>query len=123
MEQRGLSERVIGAGIEVHRTLGAGLLESVYLACLALELELAGIPSRRQVALPVRYKGLAVPLGFRADMIVAETIVVEVKAVPTILPVHEAQLLTYLRLSGLRVGLLMNFHALRLKDGLKRLVL
>lgn len=121
MEQRGLSERVIGAGIEVHRTLGAGLLESVYLACLALEL--AGIPSRRQVALPVRYKGLAVPLGFRADMIVAETIVVEVKAVPTILPVHEAQLLTYLRLSGLRVGLLMNFHAPRLKDGLKRLVL
>ena len=123
MEQRGLSERVIGAGIEVHRTLGAGLLESVYLACLALELELAGIPSRRQVALPVRYKGLAVPLGFRADMIVAETIVVEVKAVPTILPVHEAQLLTYLRLSGLRVGLLMNFHAPRLKDGLKRLAL
>lgn len=123
MEQRGLSERVIGAGIEVHRTLGAGLLESVYLACLALELELAGIPSRRQVALPVRYKGLAVPLGFRADLIVAETIVVEVKAVPAILPVHEAQLLTYLRLSGLRVGLLMNFHAPRLKDGLKRLVL
>lgn len=123
MEQRGLSERVIGAGIEVHRTLGAGLLESVYLACLALELELAGIPSRRQVALPVRYKGLAVPLGFRADMIVAETIVVEVKAVPAILPVHEAQLLTYLRLSGLRVGLLMNFHAPRLKDGLKRLAL
>lgn len=123
MEQRGLSEWVIGAGIEVHRTLGAGLLESVYLACLALELELAGIPSRRQVALPVRYKGLAVPLGFRADMIVAETIVVEVKAVPAILPVHEAQLLTYLRLSGLRVGLLMNFHAPRLKDGLKRLVL
>lgn len=123
MEQRGLSEQVIGAGIEVHRTLGAGLLESVYLACLALELELAGIPSRRQVVLPVRYKGLAVPLGFRADMIVAETIVVEVKAVPAILPVHEAQLLTYLRLSGLRVGLLMNFHAPRLKDGLKRLAL
>ena len=123
MEQRGLSERVIGAGIEVHRTLGAGLLESVYLACLALELELAGIPSRRQVALPVRYKGLAVPLGFRADLIAAETIMVEVKAVPAILPVHEAQLLTYLRLSGLRVGLLMNFHAPRLKDGLRRLVL
>lgn len=123
MAQRGLSEQVIGAGIEVHRTLGAGLLESVYLACLGLELELAGIPSRRQVALPVRYKGLAVPLGFRADMIVAETIVVEVKAVPTILPVHEAQLLTYLRLSGLRVGLLMNFHAPRLKDGLKSVVL
>ena len=94
------------------------MLESVYLACLGLELELVGISSRRQVVLPVRYKGLAVPLGFRADMIVAE-----VKAVPTILPVHGAQLLTYLRLSGLGIGLQMNLHAPRLKDGLKRLVL
>jgi GxxExxY protein len=122
LEHQDLTERIIGLAIEVHRQAGPGLLESVYAACLAFELEQAGIPLMRQVGVPVSYKGMRIPMGFRADILVADTIILEIKAVPALLPVHEAQLLTYLRMSDLSVGLLMNFHAIRLKDGLKRLV-
>lgn len=122
LEPTTLSGRVIRAAITVHRTLGGGLLESAYLHCLCIELEEAGIPYRTQVPVPVTYRGRTLPLGFRIDLLVNGSIIVEAKAVASLLPVHEAQLLTYLRLSGIRIGLLMNFHALRLKDGLKRVV-
>jgi GxxExxY protein len=122
LEHRGLTERIIGLAIEVDRHTGPGLAESVYAACLAFELEHTGIPLLRQAGVPVFYKGTRTPLGFRADILVADTVVLEIKGVPALLPVHEAQLLTYLRMSGLPVGLLLNFHALRLKDGLKRFV-
>ncbi len=122
LEQGALTERVIGMAIEVHQTLGSGLLESAYRGCLGLELDGAGIPYRSEVAIPVIYKGRSVPMGFRADILVADCPIVEIKAVSALLPAHKAQLLTYLRLSGIRVGLLMNFHAKRLKDGLLRCI-
>jgi len=105
------------------RATGRGLLDSVYEQCLCYELEQAGVPFARQFAVPVVYRGMRIGEGFRADIIVHETVIVEVKAVATIVPVHEAQLNTYLRMSGLRVGLLMNFNESRLVDGLRRLVL
>jgi GxxExxY protein len=89
---------------------------------MCLELEQAGIPSSRQVAIPVLYKGIKIPLGFRADILVADTVILEIKAVPAFVPAHEAQLQTYLRMSGIPVGLLLNFHATRLKDGLRRFI-
>ena len=108
--------------IEVHRKTGPGLLESVYAAGLCFELEHAGIPLSRQVSIPVTYKGLSIPLGFRADILVDDSVILEIKAVPALLPAHDAQLQTYLRMSGIPVGLLLNFHAVRLKDGLRRFV-
>ncbi len=123
LEHRDLTERIIGLAIEVHRQTGPGLLESVYAACMAFELEQAGIPLQRQLGIPVFYKGTQLPLGFRADLLVADTVILEVKAVPALLPAYEAQLLTYRRMSRLPVGLLMNFHATRLKDGLKRFII
>ena len=122
LEHRALTERVIGLAIEVHRTVRPGLLESVYEECLCLELEQAGIPFASQVMVPVVYKGKTIPLGFRADILVANAIILEIKAVAALLPAHEAQIVTYLRMSQLRVGLLMNFHAPRLKDGLRRFI-
>jgi GxxExxY protein len=118
-----LSPRVIGLAIEVHRNLGPGLLESAYEECLCFELKQAGIGFRRQVALPVVYKGIRLDCGYRMDVVVEDELVVEIKAVERILPLHEAQMLTYLRLSRLRVGLLLNFNNVVLKDGLKRFVL
>jgi GxxExxY protein len=123
LKQRALTERVIGLAIEVHRTIGPGLLESVYAECLCLELGHAGIPFESQVAVPITYKEITIPVGFRADIVVERAIILEVKAVATLLPAHQTQLLTYLRMSGISVGLLMNFHAGLLKDGLLRLVL
>ena len=117
-----LTERVIGLAIEVHRHVGPGLLESVYEACLCLELTAAGIPHERQVVVPVTYKGHVIPPGFRADIVVDNKIILELKTVTSLLPEHDAQLLTYLRMSQIRVGLLMNFHAVRLKDGLRRMI-
>jgi GxxExxY protein len=117
-----LTERVIGLAIEVHRELGPGLLESVYETCLAFELKHAGIPFRRQASIPVVYHGFRLHTGFRADLLISEELIVEIKAVERLVPEHEAQLLTYLRMSGCQVGLLLNFNALRLKDGLRRLV-
>jgi GxxExxY protein len=118
-----LSEAVIGLAIEVHRQLGPGLLESVYEQCLCFELGQAALAYQRQVALPVIYKKIRLDCGYRMDVVVEHQLVIEIKAVERFLPVHEAQMLTYLRLSGLRVALLMNFNSVALKDGLRRFVL
>ena len=117
------SDRVIGAAIRVHRALGPGLLESAYQACLVRELELDGAEVRAEVEIPVRYRGVEVKAGFRADLIVDSVIIVEVKSVAKLIPIHEAQLLTYLRLSGYKLGLLMNFNVRFLKDGIRRRIL
>jgi GxxExxY protein len=122
LEHRDLTERIIGLAIEVHRTVGPGLLESVYEAGMCFELKHAGIPFRRQASIPVMYKGMPISLGFRADIVVAGAVIVEIKGVADFVPVHQAQILTYLRMSGIRVGLLLNFHARRLTDGLLRFV-
>ena len=122
LEQRTLTGKIIGFAIEIHRTVRPGLLESVYAECMALELSHAGIAFQSQVTMPVIYKGMMIPLGFRADIVVENTIILEIKAVAALLPAHDAQLLTYLRMSELRIGLLMNFHAPRLKDGLRRFI-
>ena len=118
-----LTYEVIGAAIEVHRMLVPGLLESVYEECLCHELKLRGIEHIRQAPLPVVYKGLKLDHGYRIDVYFPARLVVEIKAVDAIAPVHEAQLLTYLRLSNVHVGLLINFYVPFLKDGIKRMVL
>jgi GxxExxY protein len=124
MERDPLTARVIGAAIEVHRELGPGLLESAYEECLSWELSRAGLAFERQVSLPIRYKGaLAVEAGYRLDLVIDGRLVLEIKAVEALAPVHEAQLLTYLRLSGIKTGLLMNFNTPVLKQGIKRMVL
>ena len=122
-ERDSLTESVIGLAIEVHRALGPGLLESAYQECLCYELKTNGIAFARQVALPVVYKAVKLDCGYRMDLVVDDRLVVELKTVEKILPVHEAQLLTYLRLSGIRTGLLLNFNTSVLKDGIKRMVL
>jgi len=121
--QEQLTEQIIGAGIEVHRELGPGLLESAYERCFCHELYLRGLSFQCQVDLPVTYKGLKLDCGYRIDVLVENAIVVELKSVEQILPVHQAQLLTYLRLSGQRVGLLINFNVSVLKNGIIRRVL
>jgi GxxExxY protein len=115
------TQGVIGALIEVHRALGPGLLESAYEACLCTELSLRGLRFVRQRALPVEYKGLLVECGYRIDLIVNDRILLELKTVERLLPIHEAQVVTYLRLARLPVGLLVNFNVLVLKTGLRRL--
>ncbi len=118
-----LTEQVLGAAIEVHRHLGPGLLESTYESCLCHELQLRGIPYQRQVVLPLDYKGLHVDGAYRLDLIVDDKIIVELKSQDGVLPVHEAQLLTYMKLTGKRVGLLLNFNVPAMKDGIIRRVL
>ncbi len=118
-----LTEQVIGAAIEVHELLGTGLLESAYEECLAHELHLRKIAFERQKPLPVEYKGVRLECGYRLDLIVESRLVLELKAVERILPIHQAQVLTYLRLTGIKYGLLMNFHVPVLKEGLRRLAL
>ena len=118
-----LTESVIGAAIEVHRVLGAGLLESAYEECLCHELQCRDLEFARQVALPVQYKTITLDCAYRMDVVVEGQLILELKAVDKLLPIHEAQLLTYLRLSGLKTGLLMNFNVPVLKDGLKRMML
>lgn len=118
-----LSERVIKMAIDVHRQLGPGLLESAYEACLCHELKEGGILHARQVPLPVTYKTIKLDCGYRMDVVVQQQLIVEIKAVERLMPIHEAQMLTYLRLSGIKVGLLMNFNVAILKDGLRRFVL
>ena len=118
-----LTHEIIGAAIEVHRSLGPGLLESSYRECLCRELTLRGIGFRREYGLPVEYKGVRLECGYRIDILVADKVVVEIKAVEALAPVHEAQLLTYLRLGGWKVGLLINFNVLVLKDGIRRRIL
>lgn len=118
-----VTQTSIGAGIEVHRALGPGLLESAYEECLCRELDLRKIQFDRQRHLPVNYKRIRLDCGYRLDLLVAGTVVVEIKAVDRLLPIHQAQLLTYLRLGGWKVGLLMNFNVAALKQGIKRVVL
>jgi GxxExxY protein len=114
---------IIGAAIEVHRALGPGLLESAYAKCLALELREAGLRFHREVPIPLSYKGLRLDVSYRADLIVEEKVIVEVKCVQKLEPIHRAQLLTYLKLTGLRIGLLFNFNSPMLRTGTIRLVL
>ena len=118
-----VTEEIIGAAIEVHRHVGPGLLESSYETCLSRELALREIPFERQKQLPLEYKGLNLDCGYRLDLLVAEQVVVEIKAVESILPIHEAQLLTYLKLGEWKVGLLINFNVTVLKRGIRRRVL
>jgi GxxExxY protein len=117
------TEQIIGAAIEVHKVLGPGLLESAYEECLCRELAVRSIPFERQRSLPVEYKGTKLDCGYRLDLLVANSVVVEIKAVSAIEPVHEAQLLTYLKLGGWKVGLLINFNVALLKDGIRRRIL
>ena len=120
---REVTEAIIGAAIEVHRELGPGLLENAYEQCLAYELTARGMPFTRQTPLPVVYKEVRLDCGYRMDFVVKECVIVEAKSVGELTPLHEAQLLTYLRLSGQRVGLLINFNVTRLIDGIVRRVL
>ena len=118
-----LTEKVIGVAIEVHRHLGPGLLESAYEECLCWELRQAGLPVERQVPLPITYKEINLEVGYRLDLVVQKRLIVELKTVERLLPIHEAQLLTYLRLSGIKTGLLLNFNSALLRNGIKRMVL
>ena len=118
-----LTGEVIAAAIEVHRHLGPGLLESAYEACLVHELRHRGIAAAQQVPLPVTYKGARIELGYRLDLVVSEAVIVEVKAVDKVHPIVDAQVLTYLKLTGLHTALICNFNVGLMKDGIKRLVL
>jgi len=118
-----LTEAVIGAAIEVHRILGPGLLESAYEQCLAHELSATGLSIERQKELPVKYKDMELDCGYRLDLVIDNRLIIELKACEQILPIHKAQLLTYMKLSGIKTGLLVNFNVPLLKDGIHRLVL
>jgi GxxExxY protein len=118
-----LTRQIIGLAMRVHRRLGPGLLESVYHRCLCYELAETGIPFDQQVALPIRYGGIELESGYLADIIVNGEVILELKAVERLSPLHEAQLLTYLRLSSCRIGLLINFNTVSLTDGIRRRVL
>ncbi|MBL8489501.1 MAG: GxxExxY protein [Rhodocyclaceae bacterium] len=122
MEINDISGSIVDSALKVHSALGPGLLESVYEACLAHEIETRGLAVRRQVCLPVRYGDTVVEAGLRLDLVVAESVVVEVKAIESFLPVHTAQLLTYLKLGRFPLGLLLNFNVLRMKEGVRRVV-
>jgi GxxExxY protein len=115
-----ITERIIGAAIEVHRALGPGLLESTYHACLAYELRQRGLEVEREKVLPVVYKGVTLDCGYRIDLLVEQTVIVELKAVEELTAIHEAQILSYLKLSGCSIGLLINFNLPQLTQGIKR---
>ncbi|MDY6850259.1 MAG: GxxExxY protein [Thermodesulfobacteriota bacterium] len=117
-----ISEKIILAAIRVHRELGPGLLESTYESCLAHELTSIGLNFERQKECPVRYRGLQINCGYRMDLLVQDSVVVELKATEKILPIHKAQLLSYLKMSNLKLGLLVNFNVTLLKDGICRIV-
>ena len=123
MEINELTKEVIGAAIEVHRALGAGLLESAYEECLCHELGLRAIRFERQKSLPIVFKEVKLDCGYRLDLLVSNSVIVEIKAVEVLLPVHEAQILTYLKVGGCKVGLLITFNVPVLRDGIKRIVL
>jgi GxxExxY protein len=118
-----LSNRVIGCALEVHRALGPGLLESAYRQCLAYELSRAGIEFQMEVPLPVRYKEVLLDCGYRIDVLIGAELLLELRAIETVLPIHQAQIISYLRLAQVPVGLLINFHLLKLAHGIKRFVL
>ncbi|MDZ4736808.1 MAG: GxxExxY protein [Rhodospirillaceae bacterium] len=121
-ERDSRTAQVIGLAIDVHRELGPGLLESAYEQCLCYELQQAGVSFQRQVPLPVRYKAVNLECGYRLDVVVDGSLVLEIKAIERLLPIHDAQMLSYLKLGGFRVGLLLNFHSPVLKNGNRRLV-
>jgi GxxExxY protein len=121
MELNEISGHVVDAAMKVHSALGPGLLENAYEACLRYELEKRGVRVKAQVGLPVVYDGKQIDLGYRLDLLVEDAVIVELKAVEKIAPIHEAQLLSYLKLSGKKLGLLINFNVLHLKDGIKRM--
>lgn len=118
-----ISNKVIGCAIEVHRELGPGLLESTYEQCLAYELSRANIPFKLQVDLPVEYKEIRLDCGYRIDLLAEDRLIVELKSVDQLLPIHEAQVLTYMKLAGVNIGLLINFNVTILKKGIRRFVL
>jgi len=118
-----IAAQIVDAGFQVHKTLGPGLLESAYEECLAHELTQRGLVVRRQVAMPIAYKGVKLDAGYRLDLLVDSSIVVEVKAIESLLPIHQAQLMTYLRLSGCRLGFLMNFNVQMFKTGVRRIAI
>jgi GxxExxY protein len=121
MDLNTLSSEVIGAAIEVHKNLGPGLLESVYEECLSRELDWRKVPHDRQKDVPISYKGTSLDVGYRLDLLVGGQLIVELKSCDALLPIHEAQLLTYLRLTDLKLGLLINFNVPLLKDGIRRI--
>jgi len=123
MEVNKITEKIIGAAIEVHRHLGPGLLESTYQFCLAKEMSLLGLDFEQQKPLPLEYKGSKLDCGYRIDFLVEQSVIIELKSVDKLLPIHEAQLLTYLRLSKCKIGLLINFNVPILKQGIKRMAL
>jgi GxxExxY protein len=123
MEMDFLTNKVIGCAIEVHRQLGPGLLETSYERCLMYELALAGLDAKAQVLLPIHYKGESIDAGYRIDILFPNELILELKAVDKLLPIHTAQLITYLKLSGVKTGLLINFNVNKLTNGLKRVVL
>jgi GxxExxY protein len=117
-----IGRTIIGAAIKVHSAVGPGLLESAYETCLLYELEKQNLPVKRQVLISIRYEDLTIDNGYRIDLLVGERVVVELKAVETVLPVHRAQLLSYLRLGGFKLGYLLNFHVAHMRDGIARIV-
>jgi GxxExxY protein len=122
MDINQLSNKILGAAIEVHKVLGPGLLESAYEECLCHEIDLRGLRYERQKALPVIYKGRKLDCGYRLDMVVENSIILELKCCEKIEPIHEAQILTYLKLSGLHLGLILNFNVTMMRDGIRRIV-
>ena len=122
MTEEEIGYAIIGAAIKVHSVVGPGLLESAYETCLLYELEKHHLPVRRQVMIPIRYEDLTIDNGYRVDLLVGEQLLVELKAVEAILPVHRGQLLSYLRLGGFKLGYLLNFHVVRMRDGVVRMV-
>lgn len=123
MEVNKVTETIIGAAIEVHRTLGPGLLESAYQTCLAREMALRGLSFEQELPLRLNYKGLQLDCSYRLDFLVEQAVIVELKTVEALQPIHEAQLLTYLKLAGIQIGLLLNFNVPVLKSGIKRMAL
>lgn len=118
-----VAKEVVDAGFQVHHALGPGLLESAYEECLSYELTRRDVAFERQVSMPISYKGLQLDIGYRIDLLVAKCVIVEIKAVETMLPIHQAQIMTYLRLSGCRLGFLMNFNVRLFKLGVRRVAL
>ena len=121
MEENEIGERVIGCALTVHKALGPGLLERAYEACLAHELMKAGLPIKRQMAIPLTYDGIEIETAYRLDLLVADLVVLEIKALDAVAPVHPAQLLSYLRLGGYRLGYVLNFNVALMRDGIRRL--
>jgi len=122
LRENQLTDKIIGCAIEVHKALGPGLLESAYEECLCYELAQQGVSLNRQVPLPIVYKGIKLDCGYRIDVIVNDLVVVELKTVEKMLPIHEAQLLTYLKMNSCKLGFLLNWNVPRMKDGIKRMV-